>query len=163
MHKITEIFLDMDGVIADFNKRYKYLYGIEPKDAGSYKVFENFFLRFIADEHFATLDLMPDAFKLIDHLRALPITTKILSSTSSESKHEAIQKQKLEWLRTHKIEFEPILVPGKRLKRKHATPTGLLIDDTESNIIQWREDGGHAILHKNIHETIQHLGMFDTK
>lgn len=154
MAKITEIYLDMDGVIADFNKRYKELYGIEPKEADTYKTFEKFFVRFIADGHFATLEPMPQAFELIEYLKTLPVPTKILSSTSSESKHEAIQKQKLIWLDTHGITFEPILVPGKRLKRQYATPTSILIDDTDSNITQWREDGGIAIKHVDIPSTL---------
>jgi len=160
MPDITTIYLDMDGVIADFNKRYKELFGIEPKDATTYKEFEKFFLQLIADGHFATLELMPDAFKLINHLKSLPIETKILSSTSSESKDEAIRTQKLKWLETHNITFEPILVPGKRLKRQYATPTSILIDDTESNIKQWTEDGGIAIHHNDIHITIDTLKKY---
>jgi hypothetical protein len=158
--KITKIYLDMDGVIADFNKRYKELYDIEPKEADTYKTFEKYFLQFISGENFATLDLMPDAMVLIDFLRNLSVPTEILSSTSSESKHEAIQKQKLEWLKTHSIEFNPVLVPGKRLKRKYATETSLLIDDTEQNIDQWRQDGGIAIHHQDITTTIGILKMY---
>ena len=150
----------MDGVIADFNKRYKELFGIEPKDADTYKTFEKFFLEFIAEEHFATLELMPDALLLINHLKILKVPTKILSSTSSESKHEAIKGQKLEWLKTHNIAFEPILVPGKRLKRQYATPLSILIDDTESNIKQWRESGGIAIHHKDALTTIDILRKY---
>ena len=31
--KISMIYLDMDGVIADFSKRYKELYRMEPREA----------------------------------------------------------------------------------------------------------------------------------
>ena len=72
----------MDGVIADFNKRYKELYKIEPKEADTYKTFDKFFTMFIAERQFATLDLMPDAMMLINYLRSLPIPTEILSSTA---------------------------------------------------------------------------------
>jgi hypothetical protein len=160
MADITTIYLDMDGVIADFSKRYKELFGIDPSEADNYKTFEKFFLQFIAQEQFSTLELMPDAFKLIDYLKSLDITTKILSSTSSESKDEAIRGQKFKWLETHNITFEPILVPGKRFKRQYATPSSILIDDTESNINQWHEDGGVAILHTNIDDTINRLKAY---
>ena len=43
MNKITKIYLDMDGVIADFNKRYKALYKMEPKEAEDKKEFHKFF------------------------------------------------------------------------------------------------------------------------
>ena len=55
MHKpkISMIYLDMDGVIADFTKRYKELYRMEPKDAEKKKQFDKFFNEFIATGQFA--------------------------------------------------------------------------------------------------------------
>jgi hypothetical protein len=107
----------MDGVIADFNKRYKEQYKMEPREAEKNKQFDKFFDKFIEDGEFATLDLMPDAMQLIDYLKGLTVPTEILSSTASEKRDPVIRPQKLEWLKTHKIEFRPILVPGKRHKK----------------------------------------------
>jgi len=99
MHtKVTKIYLDMDGVIADFDKRYKELYKIAPRDADTYKTFDKFFTMFIADREFAKLDLMPDALTLINYLRALPMPTEILSSTSSEKRDAEIREQKIDSL-----------------------------------------------------------------
>ena len=157
---ITKIYLDMDGVIADFNKRYKELYKIYPSEADDYKVFDGFFTKFIATGEFATLDLMPDAMELIDYLRSLSIPTEILSSTSSERRDADIRKQKLEWLAKHNIEFPPILVPGKRHKKDYSNPNSLLIDDTSANIDQWRREGGIGILHTDTLTTINILKMY---
>ena len=157
---ITKIYLDMDGVIADFNKRYKELYKIYPSEADDYKVFDGFFTKFIAGGEFATLDLMPDAMELIDYLRSLSIPTEILSSTSSERRDADIRKQKLEWLAKHNIEFPPILVPGKRHKKDYSNPNSLLIDDTSANIDQWRREGGIGILHTDTLTTINILKMY---
>ena len=161
MHtKITKIYLDMDGVIADFDKRYKELYKIAPKDADTYKTFDKFFTMFIADREFAKLDLMPDALTLINYLRSLPMPTEILSSTSSEKRDAEIREQKIDWLKKHNIEFPVNLVPGKRLKRTYAQPDYLLIDDTSQNIDQWRTDGGIGILHTDALTTIGILKMY---
>ena len=157
---ITKIYLDMDGVIANFNKRYKELYKIYPSEADDYKVFDGFFGKFIATGEFATLDLMPDAMELIDYLRSLSIPTEILSSTSSERRDADIRKQKLEWLAKHNIEFPPILVPGKRHKKDYSNPNSLLIDDTSANIDQWRREGGIGILHTDTLTTINILKMY---
>ena len=46
--KISCIYLDMDGVIADFVKRYKELYRMEPREAEKKKEFNKFFDEFIA-------------------------------------------------------------------------------------------------------------------
>jgi len=160
MHKITKIYLDMDGVIADFNKRYKELYKIEPKEADTYKTFDKFFTMFIAERQFATLDLMPDAMMLINYLRSLKIPTEILSSTSSEKRDAEIREQKIEWLNNHNIEFPVNLVPGKRLKKNFSNQNSLLIDDTSQNIDQWRVEGGVGILHTDAITTIGILKMY---
>jgi len=160
MHKITKIYLDMDGVIADFNKRYKELYKIEPKDADTYKTFDKFFTMFIADRQFAKLDLMPDAMELINYLRSLSIPTEILSSTSSEKRDAEIREQKIDWLNKHNIEFPVNLVPGKRFKRDFSNENSLLIDDTPQNIDQWRTEGGVGILHTDTITTIGILKMY---
>lgn len=160
MHKITKIYLDMDGVIADFNKRYKALYKMEPKEAEDKKEFHKFFSEFIATQQFATLDLMPDATMLLNYLSKLNIPTEILSSTSSEKRDADIRAQKLMWLQTHNIGFKVNLVPGKRLKKDFSNPNSLLIDDTPVNIDQWRREGGVGILHTDALTTIGILKMY---
>jgi hypothetical protein len=158
--KINKIYLDMDGVIADFDRRYKELYKIYPSEADTYKVFDGFFTQFIADQQFAKLDLMSDAVELIEYLKSLSIPTEILSSTSSERRDADIRKQKLEWLEKHNITFPVNLVPGKRLKKDYSNPNVLLIDDTSVNIDQWRREGGIGILHTDTNNTINTLKMY---
>jgi hypothetical protein len=158
--KISKIYLDMDGVIADFDRRYKELYKIYPSEADTYKVFDGFFTQFIADEQFAKLDLLPDAVELIEYLKTLSIPTEILSSTSSERRDADIRKQKLEWLDKHDIRFPVNLVPGKRLKKDYSNPNVLLIDDTSVNIDQWRKEGGIGILHSDTVTTLNILKMY---
>ena len=154
---VEKIYLDMDGVIADFNKKYRQLYKIYPHEADTYKVFDKFFNQFIESREFAKLDLMPDTMELIEYLRSLPIPTEILSSTSSEKRDAPIREQKLEWLKNHGIDFPVILVPGKRHKKNYSNTNSLLIDDTEQNINQWREVGGVAIHHKDVISTLKIL------
>lgn len=157
MPKINCIYLDMDGVIADFEKRYVELFKVQPSSTREYKEFNKFFDKFIADGHFETLELMPDAMDLVRALRnALP-PTQILSSTASEKRHKAISEQKIKWLETQGIDFQRNLVPGKELKKRYARTDTLIIDDTESVIDDWRAAGGVAILHKNVADTLVQL------
>ena len=160
MHKITKIYLDMDGVIADFNKRYKALYKMEPKEAEDKKEFYKFFDEFIATKQFATLDLMPDAVTLLNYLSKLNVPTEILSSTASEKRDADIRAQKLMWLQTNNIGFKVNLVPGKRLKKDFSNANSILIDDTPVNIDQWRREGGVGILHTDALTTIGILKMY---
>ena len=163
MHKpkISMIYLDMDGVIADFTKRYKELYRMEPKDAEKKKQFDKFFNEFIATGQFAKLDLMPGAMDGLTFLRKhLTIPTQILSSTANEARYEDISNQKLIWLQTHGITFSANFVPGKRHKYKFAGPDKIIIDDTQSVIDQWREAGGIGILHKDWPSTLAILRQY---
>jgi hypothetical protein len=150
----------MDGVIADFDRRYKALYKILPREAEQHKEFDKFFTQFIKDGEFATLDLMPDAMDLINFLRELEIPTEILSSSSSEKRDPDIRPQKLEWLKNNNIEFPAVIVPGKRHKKEYSNKNTLLIDDTAVNIDQWRREGGIGILHTDAFTTINILKMY---
>ena len=158
--KISMIYLDLDGVVADFVKRYKELYRMEPKEAEKNKKFDSFFDEFIGTNQFATLDLMPGAMEGIEFLRKCSVPTQILSSTANEKRYDAISKQKMIWLQTHGITFNPIFVPGKKLKQEYAAPDKIIIDDTESVIDQWRAAGGVGILHKDWITTMAILKMY---
>ena len=158
--KIECIYLDMDGVIADFTKRYKELYGMHPREAENYKKFNQFFDDFIANDNFATLDLMPGAMDLIQTLKKAHVPTQILSSTANEEKYDAISKQKAIWLQKHGIPFTQNFVPGKRHKKNWATPNRIIIDDTKSIIDDWQQAGGIAIWHQDVPSTLSILSMY---
>mgnify|MGYP003703918363 FL=1 len=158
--KIKCIYLDMDGVIADFVKRYKELYHMEPREAEKNKKFDHYFNEFIETNQFATLDLMPGAMDAITFLRKASVPTQILSSTANEKRYDAISKQKMIWLQTHGITFNPIFVPGKKHKYKYATPDSIIIDDTESVIDDWKKAGGIGILHKDWMTTLAILRLY---
>jgi hypothetical protein len=157
MHKFTKIYLDMDGVIADFAKRYKELHKISPEEADKKKQFGKFFDEFIKSGQFATLDLMPDAKELLSHLKTTDVPVEILSSTARQDSHVAISRQKTIWLDRHGINYTANFVPGKSLKYKFATPESIIIDDTQSVIDDWRKAGGIGIHHKDALTTITML------
>lgn len=160
MRKITKVYLDMDGVIADFDRAYVHRFGITPAEADKGKEFYKHFDEFIAERDFAKLPLMQDAQILLSFLDSTGIPVEILSSTSSEKRHEPIAEQKKEWLLKHGIIYPVNLVPGKRFKRTYAKPDYLLIDDTGQNIDQWREGGGIGILHTDALTTIGIMKMY---
>ena len=158
--KIECIYLDMDGVIADFVKRYKELYHMEPREAEKKKEFNKFFDEFIETNQFATLDMMPGSMMGLEFLRKANVPTQILSSTANEARYDDISKQKMIWLQTHGITFNPLFVPGKKHKYKYATPDSIIIDDTESVIDDWRKAGGIAIWHKDWMTTLAILRQY---
>lgn len=158
--KISCIYLDMDGVIADFYKRYFERYKLAPRDAEKKKEFNKYFDEFIATGQFETLELMPGTMEGIEFLRKASVPTQILSSTANEERYDEISRQKMIWLQTHGITFTPNFVPGKKLKWKFAAPDKIIIDDTESVIDQWRDAGGIAIHHQDWPTTLSILKMY---
>ena len=157
---ISMIYVDMDGVIADFEKRYKEKFKVSPEQTRDNKSFGGFFDKFIADKEFATLDMMPDARLLLQFLNTLFIPKEILSSTASEKWHDNIMPQKTEWLKKHGIQYKANLVPGKKHKYKFATPDSIIIDDTKSVIDDWTKAGGIGIWHTDAISTITMLKMY---
>ena len=159
MHKINKIYLDMDGVIADFMGRYKKMFG-ESIDKQKKKEWKENFQLFIDSKQFETLDMEPDAQDLINYLMNQEIPVEILSSTAKKKYHDEVSRQKTIWLNHHHIPFKPNFVPGKAHKVEFATPTSLIIDDTLSIIDDWKEAGGPAIHHKNARETMVMLKFY---
>jgi hypothetical protein len=157
---IDKIYVDMDGVIADFNKAYKARFKLYPEETRNRKEFYGLFESFIGEDCFAKLDLMDDARVLIDFLDTLSTPKEILSSTAREEFHAMIAPQKARWLNTHNIHYKANFVPGKSLKYKYATPNSIIIDDTKSVIDDWNKAGGIGILHRDAVSTIAILKMY---
>ena len=160
MHKIDKIYLDLDGVIANFTKRYKEVYGVDPDSKRGRKDFNDNFGNFIKTKQFETLELLPDASLLIEYLKNQELPVEILSSTGRPENHEEVSRQKTVWLCEHGIPFKGNFVPGKELKKNFASPTSLIIDETLSVIDDWKEAGGPAIHHKNARDTIVMLKFY---
>ncbi len=158
--KIQTVYVDMDGVIADFSKRYKEKFRATPEETRSNKEFNGFFKKFIDDAEFSNLELMPDAQVLLAFLNSFEVPKEILSSTARPENHGMIAPQKQMWLNKHNIHYKANFVPGKSLKYKYATPDSIIIDDTKSVIDDWNKAGGIGILHTDAVSTIAMLKMY---
>lgn len=150
------IFVDMDGVLADYNKQYIKLFGMSPYDLRekSEKEYRRTWKTIVADSHFAFLDLHEGAKELINFLNSLKVEKVVLSSAAGFDYYEEIQQQKVFWLKKNNINWTPIIVPGKKYKKAFADKNSFLIDDTVSNVEDFIEAGGCAVLHNDVNTTI---------
>jgi hypothetical protein len=157
---IVKIYVDLDGVLCDFEKRYTELYG-HISDQVRRTTFRSNFSDFIATNQFATLEPMPDFHELKAYLDYTDIPKQILSSTAYQEVFDTISEQKKQWLTNHNVNWpNPLFVPGKKFKYQFASPKAIIIDDTLSVIEDWRNAGGIAIHHKSAKSTIAELEMY---
>jgi 5'(3')-deoxyribonucleotidase len=142
-HRKLQVFLDLDGVFADFDARVKHLTGRHPSQLERRHLWKmvNSDKRF-----FAELELIEGCMVLWEATRDLePVF--LTGAPSSRT----FQQQKREWVaRIFGPEFVVHVVP-KKLKQDFSGPHKVLIDDTPQNIEQWIARGGHGILHNGDH------------
>lgn len=151
----TTLYLDMDGVLADFNKEYTKL---DPAKKDR-KRFRDAVLH---DSIFEKLDLMPDAHELLNHVHHLAnggLNVEILTSmgTFDENQGKCAREQKLVWLSKHNIPYKANFVRSKSEKAQYANNQSILIDDSIGCIAPFIEACGHGILHVNATDSIRIL------
>lgn len=146
------LYLDMDGVLADFHKAYvKY----DP-DKSDRKKFRSSVMDY---KIFEDLEFMPDAMQLLNHVRQVKTMMNVhVEILTSMGTHDPIQgkeaaRQKQVWLNKHGITYKANFVRSKQEKANYATPTSILIDDSIGCITPFNDKGGHGILHRTAAET----------
>ena len=147
------LYLDMDGVLCNFDKAYR---AIDPEKADRKKFREAVFTYKI----FEDLEFMPDAQELLNHVSRLNnITVEILTSmgTFDTVQGNEAKMQKIKWLNDKNIPYKSNFVHSKEEKAKYATPTSILIDDSVGCIKPFNIAGGHGILHTSARESIEQL------
>jgi beta-phosphoglucomutase-like phosphatase (HAD superfamily) len=147
------LYLDMDGVLADFHKEYDKL---DPKREDR----KRFRAAVLEDRIFEKLDFMPDAQELLNHVSKLNgVRIEILTSmgTHDPIQGDAAKMQKLKWLNAKNIPYKANFTRNKEEKAQYANATSILIDDSIGCITPFIAAGGHGILHTNSTNSISVL------
>ena len=156
------IYLDMDGVVANFNKRFKDLSGLLP-DQFIEKNGKNAFWDLIDVKHkvafWRGIEIMPGAEKLVNFVSQYPYEMLTAPSTKKQS---VIGKSL--WIKDKVGTLYPSKpkVTYRSAKEKHnvkpeLTKFDILIDDKKSTIDRWDAKGGTAIFYQNADQVINDL------
>ena len=138
--KPFEVYLDLDGVFADFEGRVKLITGKHPHEMSSNSLWKAIHRD---TEFFYNLEFMENAHILWEYTKQY--SPKFLTGLPSG---RGSKEQKIRWVaEKFGTEHETIVLP-KREKQLHSGPNKVLIDDTRTNINEWVLKGGHGIFHK---------------
>ena len=147
------LYLDMDGVLADFNKAYSKL---NPSQEDRTRFRDSVMTYHI----FEDLDKMSDADVLLSGVAKIPnLHVEILTSMGTFNVEQGIEakRQKILCLNKHGITYKPNFVRTKTEKAKYATEKSILIDDSIGCITPFNAKGGHGILHTSAHDSLEQL------
>ena len=152
---INKIYLDMDGVLTDFNTRYIGLYGNTSKT----KWKENW-EHWVLTEQFKHLDWHVDGRMLLQAVKETGIPYEILSSSGGEDYYDTIKEQKIHWLQSNGFDCPINVVAGKKYKQDYAAAYHILIDDHLDNVDEFKTAGGFAIHHTDLDSTLFQLDLY---
>ena len=146
------LFLDADGVLADFDEGAKRLLGMYPREYERKHGRGAFWKRLAnANNFYGTLPEMADARRLFDavkHLKPTILTGLPLGNWAAP--------QKVEWAAAH-FPGVPIITCMARDKHKHMHPGDVLVDDRENHRKTYEAAGVVFIHHKNAADSLRKL------
>ena len=145
-----ELYLDLDGVFADFDRGFFDISGRWP-----HQVEKNTLWKIInsCDDFFFRLKLCENAEHLWVYCKQY--NPKFLTGLPAKKNG---REQKQNWVaKQFGDEWETIVIPKKE-KQHHSGPNKALVDDTVVNLDQWVQKGGHGIHHTgDVWKTIDRL------
>lgn len=153
------IYLDMDGVVADFDRYAFELLGVEPV-GGVYpqdqwkKIAEN-------PRLYRDLPECQDADRLVNEIRDLArlhrATLTFLTAVPKDNDMPWAFYDKVNWAADRFPDIPVWFGPYSRDKQIRAAADSILIDDRKSNIDEWQAAGGHGILYVDAQAAIDQL------
>lgn len=157
---MTTLYLDMDGVVADFDEYAERILGSLPGHNGVYpdeqwnKVAEN-------PRLYRDLKKTTYADELVKECEDFALTKGynlyFLTAVPKGNDVKWAFYDKVIWAQIYFPNIPVMFGPYSVDKWQHCQPGDILIDDRPSNIEQWRVAGGIAIHHTNIDATLYEL------
>ena len=149
---MPQLFLDCDGVLADFDAGATEILGMSPSAFEERHGRREFWRRIAkARDFYARLPLMPDArilFEAVEHLDPIILTGLPLGDWAAP--------QKGRWADEH-FPGTHIITCMARDKYRHMTGADVLVDDRADHRDKWETAGGVFIHHQSAQDTLRQL------
>ena len=162
---MTTLYLDMDGVVADFEEYAHRTLGVPPSE-GIYP--DEIWKKLAANPRiYRDLKKTPYADHLVDVCKALCEVRgwelKFLTAVPKGNDVPWAFYDKMTWALFFFPDIPVMFGPYSKDKHHHCQVDDILIDDRRSNIDEWQAAGGFGILHKTIEDTIAGLGNYSSR
>lgn len=149
---MPRLFLDLDGVLADFDAGARALLGLSPAEFEARHGRSEFWRRIAkAPNFYGTLPEMPDArrlFDVVEHLRPTILTGLPFGNWAAP--------QKVQWAADH-FPGLPVITCMARDKHKHMSDGDVLVDDRENHRTAYEREGVVFIHHKSAEDSLWQL------
>ena len=149
------VYLDMDGVLADFFGGVEKMYGVEHwKQLTNDKTKDlkkEVIDRITGTDFFATLPKFASADDLISLVKKFTGGKFSINTSPLRGDHENSGKYKKVWISNNIDQPDEIIVTGRKesyAKDKGTGTPNILIDDRPVNIQKWQSAGGYGILYQ---------------
>lgn len=154
MENIHTLYLDLDGVLADFDREAQELLGArlsdrqQARDTGRWpkelweqlKTVPNFY------RNLPKTDFADQLYELALRFRKeLGWRVAILTAIPRGNDVPDAFQDKLEWVQEHYPELRVYFGPYSHDKQQHAQPGDILVDDRASNCAEWEQAGATAV------------------
>ena len=156
------VYLDMDGVLADFFGGVEFLYGVEHwKELTNDKTKDlkkQVIDRITGTDFFAVLPKFPTADTLIDMVKKFTGGRFSINTSPLRGDHENSAKYKKVWISNNIEQPDEIIVTGRKesyAKNKASGTPNILIDDRPVNIQKWQAAGGYGILYQANRDSLE--------
>ena len=157
---IVKIYLDLDGVLADFDSWRESVARRNPAALTDDDLMWEEARR--VDHFYLNLPLMPNARAFVGAVLETGIPVEVLTALPKKRRIEHAEEDKREYMRRHFC--EPLgadipfnIGPFSEDKQDWARPGHVLIDDRRLNIVQWISKGGTGILFRDAIQVLQDL------
>ena len=161
------LYLDMDGVLVDFQNGFRGITkGMTPDEMKlkfGDKTVREYYLN-AGSEFWADLDWVEGGKELWKASSLLFERVCILSSmgTTDPKRGKEVEEGKRQWIKKNIPSLDQsnvFIVAGKHIKKKYASKNSILVDDMPITVREWNISGGFGILHHHLEykKTIEDL------
>jgi 5'(3')-deoxyribonucleotidase len=151
---MNTIYIDMDGVVADFDTHARTLMNLTEEEMTQALINSRYpddKWRMILNypNFFRALPLMPRARELMCLAHRfeteLGYNLRMLTAIPKDNDFPEVFQDKMDWMREHFPGVRVHFGPYSEDKQHHCKPMDILVDDRPSNMTEWRNKGGVGI------------------